>query len=155
MKIRTNIGRASLLIGKIPNAFSVAAFEIADKTSLFALRSAKRRAPKATGMLAKGLKRKLTTKTKEKIYYRLIVDGGAEVYANAQERGFRKHVIPIEYLTMRPQGTYVDNPKGFVTVMKPRSSTGYFMGPALRAANKKVSSIASRILEKNFTKLRR
>jgi len=92
-------------------------------------KSAKLRAPKATGFLASQIKvRKISPKT-------IHIDTGEAYYALAQEFGYTPHVIPVEYIRQHFEaspnvpGRFVSRPRKFVTVSKFTP----FMFPALEA----------------------
>ena len=119
--------------GRIPRLSKEMAKEVASSFQ----KSAKLRAKKATGYLANSI---------------IIQPYGKDIrvsvnapYGVAQELGFKRHLIPIEYIfqhlgTPGMPGQWVNNPSGFVWVSK---STPFIM-PALDATTQNLPNIARR-----------
>lgn len=83
--------------------------------------------------------------------------GRAEAYGWAQEKGFRTHRIPVEYIEQHREqpgkrGEFVDNPKGFVTVSKERKTgeDGYFIEPAWDESAEDIGNLVSNELAKEI-----
>lgn len=155
LKVYSNIAGVTAEIGKLPVYMDDAAHELCLEVAKYAKKSAKLRAPRATGLLKSLILIEQGQIHRGFYSNKVSVLGGASQYADAVESGFTPHVIPVEYFTMRPKGQWVNNPAGFRWVSKSPSSEGYFMGPALRSAAANVDRIAEKVLGKALNKLRR
>ncbi len=94
--LKSNIARVSGRIVKLPNKFEKHSELISLELAKYARKSAKLRAPVATGTLKKGI----DYRKKGKKTYILGVFNKARRYAGYIERGYRPHWIPTAYIEL-------------------------------------------------------
>ena len=155
IRVSTNINRVAGNYIKLDSNLNKNADEIAQELANFVQKSAKLRAPRATGTLASNIK----IKKKGPKSFEVGVYGASRYYAIWQERGFKPHWIPLQYVeehygTPGKKGqdtrTYGEKPKGWVLAYQKK---GPFIKPAIEAAIKKMPDIASKFINKSIKKV--
>jgi hypothetical protein len=146
--VRNDIPFLQREVGRMPTIMQKTAYNIGLKVTQYAVRKAREWAPHKTGMLSDSIKmtKEPIVNTRQIKSWGIYYDGPGAEYADAQEKGFKEHIIPWDYLWMRPKGTFVDYPMGFIKVSKTPKQGGYFLGPAIKAARTQFRTIAEREL---------
>lgn len=156
---------AILSFGKLGKNMSVTQKDLAEVSAESIQRGAKLRAPRWKGRLAEKIEAKTFIDEKKKTAINVgVLDqwiGGPHGYASAQEYGFRAHMIRGYYPTMtgfifkqwaeekgitdRTGAPFTE--QSWMMVYKPPNPSGYFFGPAVRAATQRLDKLMDRAVE--------
>jgi hypothetical protein len=147
LSFKTNIDKELRFVQKFPENLRAHREKIVATIARSIVRSAKRRAPVSTGTLKSNISWKKISASNIQIG----VFGPAARYAEAQEFGFRPHLIPWQYMELHfsnpgAKGNFVTDPTGWV--VSQRKQTSGFINPAFMAFEKRSNQVIKKMLDK-------